>query len=113
MHYQNEVTLEKYIRAVESGALPVKRAFPLSSRDQYIREFVLQLKWGEVSSPAFERKFGTPLEEFFAAELADLASQGLLTYGPDGVRLTPSGLLKADRLLPEFYDPEHCDLRYT
>jgi oxygen-independent coproporphyrinogen-3 oxidase len=113
VHFQNEVTLEKYQNAVESGLLPLKRAFALSKRDQVAREFILQLKWGEVAASAFRAKFGVDIIELFAHPLRALATEKLLTFSEAGVRLTSDGLLRVDRLLPRFYDPEYRHLRYT
>jgi oxygen-independent coproporphyrinogen III oxidase len=113
VHFQNEVTLEKYETAVERGELPVKRAFNLSAHDQVVREFVLQLKFGEVLAAPFRARFGVDITEAFAESLQALAGEGWLTYSDDSVRLTRQGLLRVDRLLPHFYDPEFQDIRYT
>lgn len=112
VHYQNEVTLEKYQAAVEGGGVPVKRAFKLSGRDQLVREFVLQLKFGEVLTAPFRARFGVEITEEFARPLRALAAEGWLTWSDDAVRLTRPGLLRADRLLPHFYDPQFRDIHY-
>ena len=113
VHFQNEVTLEKYESAVEHGGLPVKRAFKLSAHDQLVREFVLQLKLGEVPAAPFRDRFGVEITEVFAQPLRALAAEGWLTWSSDAVRLTREGLLRADRLLPHFYDSRFRDVRYT
>lgn len=113
VHFQNEVTLEQYQAAVEHGDLPIKRAFKLSARDQLVREFVLQIKLGEVLAAPFRARFGVDISEAFAQPLQALADEGWLVYSDDAVRLTRQGLLRADRLLPYFYDPEFQDIRYT
>jgi oxygen-independent coproporphyrinogen-3 oxidase len=113
VHYQNHVTLETYDERVSEGGLPVWRACALSQRDRIIREFVLQLKLGGVSAEAFAKKFGVNIIELFAAPLSALRDARLLTFTESGVQLTAEGLLKVDRLLPQFYDPQHRDIRYT
>jgi oxygen-independent coproporphyrinogen-3 oxidase len=113
VHFQNEVTLEKYEAAVESGGIPVKRAYPLSTEDRVTREFILQLKLGEVLAAPFRDRYGVDLLRTFEKPLHKLESEGFLTLDPDGVRLTRAGLLRVDRLLPLFYDPQYLDVRYT
>jgi len=113
VHAQNEVTLEQYEAAVERGELPVSRAFKLSPRDQLVREFVLQLKFGEVPSASFRKRFGVEVTAEFAGALQALATEGWLTVADQAVRLTRQGLLRVDRLLPYFYDAEFQDVRYT
>ena len=110
---QNEVTLEEYQAAVARGEVPVKRAIKLSARDQLVREFVLQLKLGEVQLSSFRDRFGVDLTEVFAEPLQALAAEGWLTCTPDAVQLTRAGLLRVDRLLPYFYDSQFQRTRYT
>ncbi len=113
VHAQNEITLEQYEAAVERGTLPVKRAFRLSAHDQVVREFVLQLKFGEVSVAPFRERFGVDLATEFAEPLRQLAAAGWLTFSDEAVRLTRRGLLRVDRLLPHFYDSRFQDIPYT
>ena len=113
VHYQNNSTLEKYLAAVERGELPVKRAFQLSPRDRLVREFVLQLKLGEVPIAPFRERFGVDIAKEFAEPLREFAAEGWLTFTGDAVRLTRQGLLRVDRLLPRFYDPRFQEVRYT
>lgn len=113
VHFQNEVTLEKYQAAVEGGEIPVKRAIELSAHDQVVREFVLQLKLGEVPLAPFRERFGVDIATEFAEPLRALAAEGWLTVSDEAVRLTRRGLLRVDRLLPHFYDFRFRDIRYT
>jgi oxygen-independent coproporphyrinogen-3 oxidase len=110
---QNEVTLEDYEVAVARGDVPVKRAIKLSARDQLVREFVLQLKLGEVPVAPFRARFGVDLTEVFAQPLRALAAEGWLTCTADAVQLTRPGLLRVDRLLSRFYDLQFQRTRYT
>lgn len=113
VHFQNEVTLEGYETEVARGVLPLKRAYQLSGRDQLVREFVLQLKTGQVLTETFRHKFGVDVTLLLAEPLQALAAKNLLVVSPTAVRLTGSGLLQVDRLLPHFYDPQFKNLRYT
>ncbi|MEE8137764.1 MAG: hypothetical protein V3T81_02665 [Thermoanaerobaculia bacterium] len=42
-----------------------------------------------------------------------MQERGMLSLDGDGVRLTRKGLLRADILLPEFYDARFRNARYT
>lgn len=113
VHFQNQVSLENYEAAVERSELPVKRAFKLSVRDQLVREFILQLKLGEVPIAPFRDRFGLNIIVEFYATLRTFANEGWLTVSDEAVRLTRRGLLRVDRLLPHFYDSRFQDVRYT
>jgi oxygen-independent coproporphyrinogen-3 oxidase len=113
VHSQNEVSLGAYQSAVDSGRIPAKRAMALSQRDQLIREFVLQLKTGTVGTGRFLDRFNVSVVEALAEPLDSLVKQGFLTIEPSHIRLTRSGLLRIDRLLPNFYDSAYQSKRYT
>jgi oxygen-independent coproporphyrinogen-3 oxidase len=113
VHYQNRQSLAEYLEAVERGEPPPVRAYSLSQREQLVREFILQLKWGEVRLSDFRDKFGLDLTEVFAEPLEALEEAGLVTVSDQSVRLTGDGLLRVDRLLPCFYDAKFQNVRYT
>ena len=113
VHSQNEVTLGAYQSAVESGRVPAKRAIGLSKQDQLVREFVLQLKTGAVRIGHFLDRFNVSVVETLAEPLDRLVEQEFLTIDPQWIRLTRSGLLRVDRLLPDFYDSAFQSKRYT
>ena len=113
VHFQNQATLEQYEAAVERGESPVKRACKLSAHDQLVREFVLQLKLGEVPIAPFRKRFGKDIVNELAEPLRACAAEGWLTVSDEAVRLTRLGLLRVDRLLPRFYDSRFQDVRYT
>jgi oxygen-independent coproporphyrinogen-3 oxidase len=112
-HFQNQVTLERYEAEVEAGNLPIKRAFLLDTHARLVREFILQLKWGEVSAAKFRRRFSVDILQLFERPLRNLAAEGFLTLSSGGVRLTEAGLLSVDRLLPQFYDSEFQNSPYA
>jgi oxygen-independent coproporphyrinogen III oxidase len=113
IHSQNEVSLKEYHSAIHSGRIPAKRAMALSLQDQLIREFILQLKTGRVRKAHFEERFNVSLEEVLAEPLSRLVEQGLLLIEPRWIRLTRSGLLGVDRLLPGFYGKTFQSKHYT
>ena len=77
-----------------------------------VREFVLQLKLGNVDSEYFLTKFGVDVKRAFASQLQELAQAGWLTVNEKGITLRRDGLLRADRLLSKFYLPQHQDCEY-
>jgi len=113
VHYQNHHEFQPYVDAVNTGKLPVYRALTPAADERYIREFMLQLKLGSVSAAKFKAKFGTDPRETFAAPLATLKEWGFLTNGGDQIGVTREGLLQIDRLLHEFFKPEHKTGRYA
>lgn len=113
VHYQNQHEFQPYVEAVKAGQLPIYRAYSVPDDERYLREFMLQLKLGQVSADAFTRKFGQDPRERFAAPLAWIKEQGFLTNGGDTIGLTRDGLLQVDRLLQEFFKPEHRTGRYA
>jgi oxygen-independent coproporphyrinogen-3 oxidase len=112
-HFQNMEDLHGYCEQVEKGDLPLHRATRLGEREQLVREFILQLKWGVVDLAPFRRKFAVEISEAFRTTLHDLQTQGLLNYDRDRVALTRRGLLQTDRLLPLFYDAQYRKVRYA
>lgn len=113
VHYQNFDQLEEYLAAVEAGTLPIHRAMRPTAHQLLIREFILQMKEGQVAAQPFREKFGVdPLVEF-AEPLANQAAKGYLVVEDDRVVLTRKGLLQVDSLLPEYFEPQHRAVRYT
>ena len=112
-HYQNHHDFEPYLIRLQQGQLPIYRALTPSADERLIREFVLQLKLGRVSRAYFQHKFGVEVTQRFAAPFQRLADWGFLTVEGDLVRLNREGLLQVDRLLHEFFLPEHRNARYA
>ena len=113
IHVQNTASWGDYLESVDSGRLPLERAFVTSPEDRLIRETILQLKRGALSRAHFLEKFGVDILERFAPAWERLRSHQMLRVSDDGVELTRQGLLQADALLPELYDERYRDARYT
>src|ERR1043166_3281710 len=113
VHYQNQHDFEPYLARLEQGQLPVYRALTPTADERLIREFILQLKLGHVSRGYFQNKFGVEVSQRFAAPFQTLQDWGFLSVEGDAVRLNREGLLQADRLLHEFFLPEHRNARYA
>lgn len=112
-HYQNQHNWEPYLAALNEGRLPIYRALTPASEERLIRELLLQFKLGHVSAGYFQEKFGVSIRERFADALARLQEWGYLQVAGDELRLNREGLLRADRLIHEFFLPQHQDARYA
>lgn len=113
VHYQNFDRLDEYLRVVGEGVLPINRALRPTEHQRLVREFVLQVKEGQVDLAAIREKFGVDPKEEFAEPLANQQAAGYLTVDGDRLTLTRKGLLQADSLLPEYFEEEHRVVRYT
>jgi oxygen-independent coproporphyrinogen-3 oxidase len=112
-HFQNQHDFEPYVAMLREGRLPLYRALTPTAHERLIRELVLQFKLGRISRDYFQRKFGVDLLARFAEPLARLRSWGVLTTDGDWLCLTRDGLLQVDRLVHEFFLPEHRTARYA
>ncbi len=113
VHMQNLHDWGPYLSAVEAGRYPLWRALRPTPRQLMIREFILQLKLGRVSRGYFVDKYGTDPGVEFARELDEYEKAGYVELTDDEVRVTRSGLLRVDALLPAFFEEEHRGARYT
>jgi oxygen-independent coproporphyrinogen III oxidase len=112
-HYQNQHDFETYMNALLEGRLPIYRALTPRDDERLIREVILQLKLGQISCAYFEKKFGVDIRQRFEKSLRTLQEWGFLTIRGDTVALNREGLLQVDRLLHEFFLPEHKNARYA
>jgi len=113
VHYQNHADFDPYIERVNRGELPLFRALSPTDEEKLIREFILQLKLGQVSRAYFQRKFGIELTGKFIQPIQRLKDWGFLTVAGDQIRLNREGLLQVDKLLHEFFLPQHRNARYA
>jgi oxygen-independent coproporphyrinogen-3 oxidase len=112
-HYQNQHDFAPYVEKVNAGELPVFRALTPTDEERLIREFVLQLKLGRSRISYFNEKFHTDALQKFAQPIQTLKDWGFLTVEGDELVLNREGLLQVDRLLHEFFLPEHKNARYV
>jgi oxygen-independent coproporphyrinogen-3 oxidase len=112
-HFQNEHDFEPYISKVENGVLPVYRALTPTREELMVREFILQMKLGNVHRSYFQSKFGVDVYKQFSSPLKDLEEHGLIKTDSENLRLSRPGLLQVDKLLHEFFLPQHRSARYS
>jgi oxygen-independent coproporphyrinogen III oxidase len=113
VHYQNHHDFDVYVSRIQSGDLPIYRALTPTDDERFIRELILQLKLGSISRRYFENKFGADPIQRFEQPVRTLKDWGFLSVTGDEVRLNRDGLLQVDRLLHEFFLPEHRNARYA
>ena len=113
VHYQNHHDFAPYVERVQRGELPIHRALTPTADERLIREFILQLKLGKVSRAQFRNKFGIDPAVRFAEPLLRLKDWGFLTEVGDQYVIDREGLLQIDKLLHDFFLPEHRGARYT
>jgi oxygen-independent coproporphyrinogen-3 oxidase len=112
-HYQNHHEFDPYVERVNHGELPIFRALTPSDDERLIREFILQMKLGHLSLGYFTKKFGVDPEKRFAEPLQRLKDWGFLAIKGDRLEISREGLLQVDKLLHEFFLPEHLNKRYA
>jgi oxygen-independent coproporphyrinogen-3 oxidase len=113
VHYQNHHDFDPYVERVNRGEFPTFRALTPSADERFIREFILQLKLGQVSRERFQKKFGADPVAHFATPIQRLKDWGFLEVNGDLITINREGLLQIDRLLHEFFLPEHQGSRYA
>jgi oxygen-independent coproporphyrinogen-3 oxidase len=112
-HFQNEHDFDPYLQRMQKGELPIRRALTPTPEECLIRELVLQLKLGKVGRSYFQNKFGVDIADHFSAALKTLADGGFLKITGDTIALNRDGLLQVDRLIHEFFLPQHRNSRYA
>ncbi len=114
VHYQNFDRIEDYQHVVQAeGRLPINRAMRPTAHQNLIREFVLQMKEGHVDAGSFTQKFGIDVMTEFHSALQNQQAAGYLNFDETHLQLTRKGLLQVDSLLPEYFEPQHRQVRYT
>jgi oxygen-independent coproporphyrinogen-3 oxidase len=112
-HFQNEHDIDPYMERIAQGELPVYRALTPTDEERMMREFILQMKLGRVRREYFENKFGIDVARRFAEPLGRLRASGFLTDEPGHLRLSRQGLMQVDKLLHDFFLPQHQTLRHV
>jgi oxygen-independent coproporphyrinogen-3 oxidase len=113
VNYQNVHDFDPYIDTISAGHLPTYRAYQLSDKERYIREFALQLKSGNVSISAFTNKFGKDPRDQFHDVLSRMQQEGQLFFQNDSITLSRPALMEIDRLIFDLFRPEHRQGRFA
>lgn len=113
VHYQNEHNFDPYVKRLQQGERPVYRALPVPADERLIREFILNMKLGQVGFDRFAQKFGINPRQQFAPILERLHQDGYLKMDDQGISIDREHLLQVDWMLHEFFKPEHQNARYA
>lgn len=113
VHYQNLAEWGEYLGELEAGRLPLGRGLKPTPHQLLVREMILQLKTGRLDADYFRQKFGSEILDEWRDVWQRYQEDDLLTIRGDEITLTQAGLLRADALLPAFFEPEHQGVRYT
>lgn len=113
IHYQNIDKFDAYMEKCKQGEIPIHRAFKTTERQRLIRELILRMKLGYVKQQEFMEKFSVDIMKEFSKQITQLVKGGMAIKKEDGIELTTKGLLQVDGLLPQFYDSEYQNARYT
>ncbi|MCG9126093.1 coproporphyrinogen III oxidase family protein [Candidatus Poribacteria bacterium] len=115
IHFQNAPSWGDYLSTIESGELPIYRAFKPTDDEKLTREMILQLKLGKINPSYFQSKFNADILALYREEFDQLQNEGMLRIhsDQDEIQLTQRGLLQVDGLLPTFYAQEYQNTRYT
>ncbi len=90
------------------GKLPIYRALTPTREERMIRELILQMKLGHVQTAYFQNKFGVDVGRAIRRfRWTNCRSRVCWRSDRDNLRLNRDGLLQVDRLLHEFFLPEH------
>ncbi len=74
---------------------------------------MLQIKFVRLEAAQFREQYGVDVTDRFAGELKMLTDRQMLIMEKDGVTLTREGLLRADSLLPNFFEPKFRNIPYS
>ena len=113
VHYQNQPDWAGYVGPLDRGELPLFRGLRPTPHQLLVREMILQLKTGHLDADYFRRKFSVDILEHWEESWQQYQADGYLTIDGDQINLTRAGLLRADALLPAFFEPQHQGVRYT
>lgn len=114
VHYQNLPEWEDYVGTIlNEGRLPIGRALTPTPHQLLVREVILKLKRGYLHPQEFRDKYGVDILAHWSEVWNDYQQRGWVTLDQDQIRLTVEGLLRADGLLPPFFETEHQGVRYT
>jgi oxygen-independent coproporphyrinogen-3 oxidase len=113
VHWQNHADIGPYVLLVKNGQLPVYRAYVTNAEERFIREFILTMKLGRLSADYFIVKYGIDPRNRFESQLRHIESEGFGFVDGDAICLNRQGLMQVDRLLHDFFLPEHRGARYT
>jgi oxygen-independent coproporphyrinogen-3 oxidase len=96
-YWQNEKELPQWQTAVDSGRVPLHKAYLVTDDDKIRRDTIMRVMCDlSLDFTAMSRRLGVDFETHFAdelASLADLEADGLVQREPGGLQVTQAGRL--------------------
>lgn len=96
-------TLAPYLRAVDSGRLPIQDIYHLPLDVAMAKMIAVSFYFGEIHREHFVRKFGVRLEKHFPREVDFVLRRGLMEFVGPYLRLTPKGAKHFNGVVALFY----------
>ncbi|MBL7200803.1 MAG: radical SAM family heme chaperone HemW [Anaerolineae bacterium] len=102
--WANHPAPEAYVASLQAGRPPEAEGEAIDRRLELGETMMMGLRLLEegVSFARFQRRFGVPMDDVYAAETADLVERGLLERTTDRVRLTRRGHLLGNQVFVRF-----------
>lgn len=113
VHYQNLPHMPEYLSTIQNNTLPLGRGYVPSAHQHLVREMILLLKRGYLDRNYFIHKFNVDIVKQWPDVWEKYVTDELAWIEEDQIRLTDTGMLRVDSLLPAFFEPEHQNVRYT
>ncbi len=114
VHYQNSPEWDTYTGALlDENRIPLGRAFVPTAHQLLVREMILKLKKGYLDILHFRQRYGVDIVERWRSVWEEYRQEGWLNWDDAKIELTMEGLLRADGLLPAFFESDFQGVRYT
>jgi len=108
--YQNIAHHRPYGATVDTGRIPVDRAYR-ASRSDAIRSFMIMgMKLLRISRPEFQEKFGADAIDVFRQQVETLERVGAVRVTDAAIEVTEHGLLYVDSYVRVFFPAEHLEM---
>lgn len=105
-YIQNHKRLKDYYQAIDAGLPPIERGVVLHTDDILRREIIMQLMCQfRLEKADVEARFKIDFDRYFRweeASLLNLAQDGLLTFSPEAIEVTPKGRLLIRNIVSAF-----------
>jgi oxygen-independent coproporphyrinogen-3 oxidase len=100
----NHLLPETYIGAITRGELPHSNTEAIDERTARGETMMLGLRLlvDGVDASTFAARHGSPLEEVFGEQIAEMTRLGMIEPTPRGIRLTPHGMMLANDVAARF-----------
>jgi oxygen-independent coproporphyrinogen III oxidase len=96
-NFQNLNTTKFYFEKIKNGRLPIYRQYPLTIKDQIVKELLLcSARLSSYSKKEFVEKFGFDFTTLIPTVMTDLISKGYVEDNDEDLVLTEQGLLFGD-----------------